>query len=191
MAAAAPYLMIGGTALSAYNQYGAGKAAAAEGKAIQSAKEFEAQQMLVNAGQARATSQRKALAQQKQTKLVQSALQARAAASGGGALDPTVMDLAGDIAAEGDYRRRVALYEGDDATRIYQAGANLRRFEGEQAVRAGKIKQRSANIGAGATLLSGIGMATAFSKWGDPKPTPSISTTSPLVDFQEQYYKFY
>jgi len=160
--------MIGGTALSAYNQYGAGKAAAAEGKAIQSAKEFEAQQMLVNAGQARATSQRKALAQQKQTKLVQSALQARAAASGGGALDPTVMDLAGDIAAEGDYRRRVALYEGDDASRTLNAGAGMRRWEGEQAVRAGKIKQRSANIGAGATLLSGIGMATAFSKWGEP-----------------------
>src|SRR3990167_4487491 len=168
MAAAAPYLMIGGTALSAYNQYGAGKAAVAEGKAIQASKNYEADQMLVNAGQARATSQRKAMAQQKETKRIQSALQARAAASGGGVLDPTVMDLTGDIAQEGDYRRRVALFEGDDATRVYQSGANLKRWEGEQAVRAGKIKQRAANTGAGATLLSGIGAATAFSKWGEP-----------------------
>lgn len=160
--------MIGASALSAYNQYGAGKAAAAEGRAIQAGKESEAQQMLVNAGQARATSQRKALGQKKQTSRIQSALQARAAASGGGALDPTVMDLVGDIAQEGDYRRRVALYEGDDATRTYQSAANLRRWEGEQAVRAGEIKRRSANMSAGATLLSGIGAATAFSKWGEP-----------------------
>ncbi len=165
---AAPYLLVGSSVLSAANQYGAGKSAVAEGQAIKAAKEAEAAQMLVNAGQARATSQRKAMGEQKRTKYVQSALQARAAASGGGALDPTIMDITGDIAAEGDYRRRAALYEGDDATRVYNNAAALKRWEGDQAVRAGQIKRNSANTSAAGTLLGGFAQATAFGKWGEP-----------------------
>ena len=160
--------MIGGSALSAYNQYGAGKAAAAEGRAIQAGKEYEAGQMLVNAGQTRATAQRNAMAVRKQGRLIMSARLARQAAAGQPLDSPGEIDAMADIAQEADYRSRVALYEGDDATRTYQSAANLRRWEGEQAVRAGEIKRRSANMSAGATLLSGIGAATAFSKWGEP-----------------------
>ena len=179
--------MIGGSVLSAANQMNAGKAAVNEGKAIQASKEYEAQQMMVNAGQARATSQRKALAEQKRTRFVQSALQARAAASGGGALDPTIMDLTGDIAQEGDYRRRVALYEGDDATRVYQSGANLKRWEGEQAVRAGEVKRRSAGMGAAATLLSGFAAATAFGKWGEPSVTAAPWSDPGIMETYNQF----
>lgn len=129
-----------------------GSAASAEGGAIDRGKGFDAAQLRVRAGQERAASQRRMLAEKKKEGLVQSALQARAAASGGGS-DPSVVDLAGDIAAEGQYRAMTALYEGDDLARSLENIALVRNYEGAEARRAGEIKKRSRRMEAFTTLL--------------------------------------
>lgn len=160
-------LQASGTLLSASSQLAQARASGAAGEAIRKAKEFEAGQMTVRAGQARAVSQREAAEARRKGRFIQSALQARAAASGAGATDPTVAKLAGDIAAEAELRSLTALFGGEEQARLLESGAAVRRFEGEQAVRAGKIARRAGFMKAGATLLGGFGRGSLFEKFGE------------------------
>jgi len=149
LAFVAPYVAAAGTALQAVGQIQAGKAANAAAQA-------EAAQMTQRAGQERATAQRNAAEERRRERIVQSNLQARAAASGGSATDPTVLDLSGDIAEEGLYRSNLALYEGEERARNLETGASFRRFEGKQAKKAGYY-------GAASTALSFAGSRSAQS----------------------------
>lgn len=158
-----------GTLLGVTGQMRAGRAAEAEGLAVQRGAEFEAGQAEVRAGQERARSQRVLLAERKKERLVQSRLMATAAASGAGG--PGVSHLAREIAEEGELRALTALYEGETRARGYQDAASLARYRGEEARRAGKVRKRTYTIGAGSTLLSGIG--TMFSKYGE-KPDDAL-----------------
>jgi len=171
MAAIAMASAIAGTAMSVAGNVQAGKAAAAQGKAQQQAADYMAQQANVQAGQERSAAQRRAIAQRRQTERVQSNLQARAAASGAGALDPGTIDLTGDIAQEGEYRALTALYEGEDRARGLQTQAALRSYEGNAAALAGKNAQGIYNMQAVGSALSGA--STLFSKYGGGGPTPS------------------
>lgn len=152
-----------GTVLNATSKLREAAAAGEAGKAARASKEMEANLLERRAGQERAIAQRKGLNELRKERFVQSALQARAAASGGGA-DPTVAKLASDIAAEGDYRYRSAIYEGDDLAEALRAGAAVRRYEGKEAVRAGNLKKESGRYSAGGTLLGGFDKLSAFAK---------------------------
>ena len=88
-------LIVGGTLLSAYNQTQMAKASLAGAK-------IRAVQLEEKAGQERAISQRKAVNVRRQAKLAESRALALAAASGGGASDPTVMNIISGIAGEGE-----------------------------------------------------------------------------------------
>ena len=163
-----------GSLLGAAAQFNAARAKEGEGKAIQAAKEAEARIARIKAGQERAASQRKMLVARKQEGLVQSQLQARSAASGAGAADPTVMDLAGDIAAEGDYRARSALFEGDSFSDYLNQVADIKQWEGNEAARAGKYASKTGKLAAFGTLLGSMKDLTAFTKFGEPtKPNPA------------------
>lgn len=81
---------------------------------------FLASQQAAAAGRSRAIGQRQAADERKQAQLVSSALQARA---GGGGLDPGVVELEKDIAAEGEYRALAALYEGEQGALGLEAQA--------------------------------------------------------------------
>src|SRR4051812_33081523 len=73
------------------------------GQAAKKSADFTAAQEDQAAQESRAASQRDALEKGRQTGLVLSKLQARAAASGGGAADPGVLTIAGNIAGRGEY----------------------------------------------------------------------------------------
>lgn len=120
------------------------------GKAQQEMLDYQARQAEVKAGQERASSQRKALAQRKAGDLAESNAIAAAAAGGGSISDPTVMDIVGDIEDESQYRSLTALYEGEDAARGLETQADIKRYEGKVARSTG----RSSAIG---TLVSGAG----------------------------------
>lgn len=143
MQALAIATVVASTAIQSFGQMQAGKAA-------QKAANYEAAQMTQRAGQERATGQRVAAEERRRERIIQSNLQARSAASGASASDPTVLDLSGDIAEEGLYRQNLALYEGEERARNLESGANLRKFEGKQAKKAGYI-------GAASTALSTAG----------------------------------
>ncbi len=79
--------------------------------------QFQSDQLRVSAGQAQAAGQRNAIDIERQTQLNASRALAVAASSGGGASDPTVVNLLAQNAADGAHRKAVALYEGDDQAR--------------------------------------------------------------------------
>ena len=147
LAAAAPYLMAGGTLLSAYGQRQAGKAS-------QQQAEFDAGQMEVAAGRAKAVSQRESLEQKRIGKLAQSRALA-VGADGGGASDPTIVRTISDLAGETAYRSAVALYGGESKAQNYLLRADQRRKEGAAARKAGKLNVLTTILG-GAGQLAGV-----------------------------------
>jgi hypothetical protein len=90
-----------------------------------------------------------------------------AAASGGGIDDPTVVNLIGDLNAEGEYRVMSRLYVGSsEATGMYHS-AEMARKEGEFALEQGYVK-------AATTVMSQYGNfgamgAEAKQQWGSVK----------------------
>lgn len=108
----------------------------------------------------RASAQRQALQTNRKTDLTQSALQARAAASGGGADDPTVVKLASDIEGEGKYQSLFDMYLGETRARGLEDQGVVDRFSADQ-------RAKQLNSTANATILSGIGsLASRFAGGG-------------------------
>lgn len=133
--------------------------------------ERKAEQLEQAAGQERAVAQRNAIGETKQSELVQSRAKAVAGASGGGSLDPTVVDILGDIGAEGAYRSAAAVYEGEEAAlgreyaaKFERAGAAGSRYAGEYARAAGKAAMKRGYLAAFGTLASGSASAASSYK---------------------------
>lgn len=166
-----------GTILGAAGMVQQGKAAKAQGRALQQAADFEAAQRERIAGQERAAAQREAIIQRKEADLVASRGQAVAAASGAGALDPTIVDLLGDIEGEGEYRAALALYQGEERAIGQETAASARRFEGASARMAGNAAARSSNLAAAGTLLRGASKFDLDFGGGGAPPTSAGSST--------------
>lgn len=149
---------VAGTAMSAMGTIAAGNAAAAEGEAARQAAEYKAKQQEVQAGQERAAAQRDAIEERRQGRLAMSRGLALSAA-GGGAADPTVVNLMGDLEAESEYRALAAIYGGEDRARNLEAGRDLSRYEGEMAYAAGKARQKNARTTAVGQVSSGLASA--------------------------------
>lgn len=151
MATISTILSIGGTVVSALGQM-------RQGKAEQQAANYQAAELQQRAGQERAVAQRQAIENRRQARLLASTAQARGAAGGGSALDPTVVNTIGDIMAEGELGALGSLYAGEERARGNEGSAALRRFEGRNA-------RSAAKIGAFSTLGTGLG-GTFYNKYG-------------------------
>ena len=145
-------------------QKSAAKAQVRAGEFQRQLADREAGEMERIAGQEQAVAQREALEQRRQGRFVSSRAQALAAASGAGALDPTVIDILGGIETEAELRALTALYEGGEAARGLTQSAAMRRFSGEGGVFASRVaagqSRAAANrslFAAGGTLLEGGG----------------------------------
>ncbi len=111
------------------------------------AADAEAVQMESMATEARAVGQYNALEKRREQELVESAALAQAA-SQGGASDPSVLDIFGDIAEQGERNFAMETFKGETQARGLEFGAEMKKFEGKQALIAGFT-------GAGGTLASG------------------------------------
>lgn len=110
------------------------------------------------ANEERAASQREAIQRAREARLVLSKQQNVAAASGAGALDPTILDIMGKTAAQGQYNVSSALYEGEARGAGLEDQAAIDRMRARQAKLAGFVD-------AGSTMLSGIsGFSDKWSK---------------------------
>lgn len=180
-----PALQIGSTILSADSQYEKGNAGVVVANRRRAMDEFQAQQLETEAGQSKAVSQVQAGDIARQVAIVQSATLARAAASGAGAQDPTVLNVMARTGAEGAYRQAVALYEGEAQARIDLARAGAARFEGQTNVSDAAAAKRQADIGAGATVLAGgakaLSMYDKYYSGKDTADSPSLSSPSDFV----------
>ncbi len=138
-----PIAMVAGSALSAG---GTILGANSEAKGLRR----EAAQLEANAGQERASSQREAFEARREGRFAASRALAIAAASGGGADDPTIVNAMADLEGDAEYRARVALYEGNVAGDDLERQAKARRRE------AKSVKTQS-YFKAGATILGAAG----------------------------------
>lgn len=117
---------------------------------------YEAAQLDQQAGQERASSQRGAMEQRRQARLLQSRALARAAATGG-ASDPTVVNILARLEGEGEYRALTALYEGEERARSAEMQAKARRKEAKNVKRAGLIHAGGQILQAGSTMYGRYG----------------------------------
>lgn len=119
------------------------------------------------AAETRAAAQRNAMQKREQAKTVLSRQQAIAAASGGGATDPGVVDLMAETASEGDLRARYTQYEGDARAQGMNYQAAINRWSADRAQTEGYLK-------AGATLLSGFSEMGKYRRkfYGGDEPKP-------------------
>lgn len=202
MAAVVPFIpyiaMAAATIFSVAAQRKAGKAqeAAAERQAQAAelnakrqaeASEFEAQQLDQMAGQERAASQHRAQEERRRSDILQSRARAVAAASGGGASDPTVVDIISDLAGEGEYLAATHIFEGQEAARRARMGAAGARFEGRTALEGGGLVStglRASGAAArslsryniGATIFGNAASAYGmYGKYGMPSRTPTTT----------------
>lgn len=153
-----------GSVTGAMGNSAAGEAAVRAGEAKRQAAQFEAEQLRVNAGQSVAAAQRVALETERQAALVESRGRAVAAASGGGASDPTVVHLLSRVASEGAYRAAVARYEGDSKARQMRMQAAATEYGGEIAAQGGRDAQAAYQTKAFGSIISGAG--SLFSRYG-------------------------
>ena len=164
-----PLILMGtGTILSAYGDY-------QQGKALKQLGDYKASQYEAKATQERAKGQHSAEKQRRATKLALSRGQALAASSGAGATDPTVTGLMADLAGEGELNAQYEIYKGEENARMALMGADVSRYEGEQAYQAGKT-------GAFSTVLTGAGMGlseynTMTGKYAPSDPPTSLNPT--------------
>lgn len=146
-----------------------GRAANQAGIAQEAAANYEADQMVDLAGNEVAGSQREAFETERQRDLLLSRQQAVAASSGGGASDPTVTDLMGDVYREGTYRSDMVRYTGADRASGLLAQAKATRMSGAAARRGGQLARTG-------TIIGGIGEAmgsagSMFAKYGGTPPS--------------------
>jgi len=136
--------------------------------------DFQAAQLQQNAGQAQASAQRSAYDAGRQTDYANSRALAVAASSGGGASDPTVVNLMARNAGEGAYRQAVALYGGDEKARLMNMQADAKEFEGANTEANSNQVAGSQLFKAGSTLLGSLGRnASLLARFGAGGPNPN------------------
>lgn len=164
---------------------------AAHGANLQAAAEFTAAQLEQQAGDAMASAQRRAWNEDRAAKYLASETLARAAASGGGASDPTVINIIARQAEEGAYRRQVALYEGASREQVLRLQAMSRRFEGGSQRAAAEGNARGTMFGAGTNLLKSMARGSSlyerFGAGGPQGVAPQIDTSWFANDGEDMY----
>ena len=169
--AAAPALMstigtvasVAGAGLGLVGSMRQASAIKAAGRARQREAEYRAEQSRVAAGQERAKSQRQAIEERRQGRLQQSSVLAQAAA-GGQASSENVMGIMSGLDYEADYRKSLALFEGEKSAKSYEQSALLSEYEGEQEMQAAKTRASATKMQGIADFATSIG-GTLYNKY--------------------------
>lgn len=128
---AAKWLSVGSTIVSGFGSYQAGKAQEAS---LQS----QADQEKVKANQEAAAGEEQMAVENRNTELAMSKVTADAAA-GGGALDPSVVHLLGDLQTQGKENEYNTLYNSQNKANADTDQATMDRFQASQDSKAGTI----------------------------------------------------
>lgn len=150
-------VMIGASALGTIVSAGGQLAAGDQQKQAQ---DYQSDLAKRNALAVEATSQRQAVEERRKAAFAVSRARALAAASGGGATDPTVLNVEAGIGAQGEYNALSRLFTGSDEATNLRNQARLNRYMGQQA-------QSTAGVQAVGTIIGGIGDAAGmYAKYG-------------------------
>jgi len=169
---------IASLALRAYGTYDAVRSSKEAAATKMAAAKFEADQASQQAIQAVAVSQRAAAGVERETQILQSNAIALAAASGGGAQDPTIMNIIANIGGEGAYRKGVALYEGEEQARQLRLKAAADIVSGKISANASLAEGRALAITGSAGMIKDA--SSLYAKYGyKPPVTPTRSQLNP------------
>lgn len=128
---------------------------------------FQADQLRTNAGQVQASAQREAIDIDREAQLRASRALAVAASSGGGASDPTVINLIAQNASEGAYRKAVALYEGGEQARAMNLEASGVEIGAKVSAGQSKARSKAMFLETGANMFGTYARGTSMrSKYG-------------------------
>jgi len=173
-----------GSIMSLIGSMRSADSASTAGSSARAAADYEAAQLEQNAGQAQAAAQREATIERRKTALLISRGLAVAAAGGGATTDPTVSRLLEDIAAEGDYRSGVAIYQGEEKARLQRLQAEGRRMEGANAEGMGESRASAYRMaGFGAALQ---GASSLYTKYGAGGPKKAAGVSTEWADYYDQ-----
>lgn len=141
MAAALPIIQGVGAVVSAIS-------AIQQGNAAKAAAEYNAVISEQNAAISRNDASAQATQIERDNALRLGAIRAAQGRAGGAAGEGSVLDVLGDVAAQGELERQYAIYQGEQRARGFTNTAALDRASGRQAERQGFMR-------AGAELLAG------------------------------------
>ena len=150
MAAIAAGFLVASTVMKMKGQ--ADSSRATQGRMVQRKAELEA-----NAQTVKAVAQQKGFEEDRKTKIIASRAQAFAAFSGAGATDSTVSEVISDITGEGEYRRNVALYNGQEDARRLLLDARSTQEAADAERKASKTRQLTNLFDLGSSAYSMFG----------------------------------
>ncbi len=141
------------------------------GQAAREAAYYRAAGLRQNAQEERAAGQRDMFNVQTKTKDIQSTLRARAAASGGGATDPTIMALQDQIETAGSVGALTEMYKGENRARGLVDSARGEEISGDAALTGANYRSQGAKGRASGAMNSGYasllsGASSMFDKFG-------------------------
>lgn len=168
-------IAIAGTAISAVGSIAQGGAQSGAMRAQAQQSDYQAKVLQQNAGQARATSQAQAVVERRNAAYAMSRARAVAAASGGGATDPTVVNVEAKIGQQGEYNALSRLYSGEEAARGMEGEASLKQYEATQYETGADTSMATGMIGAVGQALSGT--SSLMKGGGPPAAGPPAAST--------------
>lgn len=137
----------------------------------QQAAQFQADQLKDNANAAEAAAQRDAAEAARQAQLVMSRSLAVAAASGGGASDPTIVSIIARQAEQGAYNQAAALYQGQSQARVMRLQAKAKEYEGEMTALNSAVESVGSFAKASGSLVgSQARNASLYQRFGGDGP---------------------
>lgn len=174
LAAAAPYIAMASTAVSAYNQTQMAQSAANEGRVQQIMDERSAKAE-------QAIAQQQAAGERKKAQYLRSRALAVAGASGGGVSDPGISSILTGIDSEGEMNALNLLYSGDiRAQDLRQRGSAA--FREGRARRAVGYTQAAITLANGASDFAGDN-PTFFKKYGGDRAQQAMGMGTGYSDF--------
>lgn len=155
--------------LKAFGAIGQGNAMVEAAKRRQQAAEYEAQQLQVNAGQAKAAAQREAYWKGLEGEQLISAIRARA---GAGGTDPTVLNIIGQAMARRAYNMQASLYGGEEKARLMTMQAQSKRYDAELGLADARAGRKGAYLTAVGHAAEGA--ASLYSKYWPKEEAPGV-----------------
>jgi len=136
---------------------------------------YQAAQLRQDAGQQVAQGTQLAQDEQRKSALIASRAIAVAAASGGGALDPTVVKILQGIHGEGELAADTRMYNANENARDMTDKASATKYSGKQAAAAGRMKAISTVLNSGSQLANTWGSTPAPNSGGG---IPSLESST-------------
>ena len=165
-----------GTLIDAVGKFGSANASYAYGDAAEQAGKFNADQLRTRAGNVMAAATRNEYDADLQAQFIASRAIALAAASGGGASDPTVVSLMAQNAGVAAYKKSQAIWEGVDQARQLTGQAAVAEYEGGVKKASAYAKGNAEMIRGGTSILQGNAKdSSLFQRFGGGGPAQDTS----------------